>query len=67
MKNFEAYFKANKKSIMAFAEKNTRYNAKGQPTISRNDDWFYDDVWERDYKELTRAEQDKRSNLSAIS
>lgn len=56
MKNFEAYFKANKKSIMAFAEKNTRYNAKGQPTISRNDDWFYDDVWEREYKDMVRAE-----------
>ena len=55
MSNFEAFFKANKKQIMTYAKANTHYNADGQATISRNDEWFHDDVWEKDVREVNEA------------
>ena len=56
MKNFAAFVKANREKIYALAEKNTQRNSKGQTVISRDDPWFYDDVWDDDYKELIARE-----------
>lgn len=55
MSNFELFFKANKKQIMTYAKANTHYNADGQATISRDDEWFHDDVWEKDVREVNEA------------
>lgn len=33
---------------MGRAKANTHYNKDGLATISKKDDWFYDDVWESD-------------------
>lgn len=55
MSNFELFFKANKKQIMTYAKANTHYNADGQATISRDDEWFHDDVWEKDVRDVNEA------------
>lgn len=59
MKDFEAFFKANKNKVMSRAKANTRYNRNGLATISKKDDWFYDDVWESDFKGVKEADQRK--------
>ena len=61
MKDFDAFFKANKDKIMTYAKANTQYNAEGQATISRGDPWFYDDVWESDFEGVKEADQRKNS------
>ena len=43
MKDFEAFFQANKDKIDALAEANTKRNSAGQTVISRDDPWFYED------------------------
>ena len=48
MRDFDAFFKVNKNKIMDRAKANTHYNKDGLATISKKDDWFYDDVWESD-------------------
>ena len=48
MRDFDAFFKVNKNKIMDCAKANTHYNKDGFATISKKDDWFYDDVWESD-------------------
>ena len=58
MKNFAEFVKANREKIYALAEKNTKYNEDGDAVISRDDPWFYDDVWDEDYKELIAREND---------
>ena len=57
MKDFEAFFRANKNKIMGRAKANTRYNKDGLATISKKDDWFYDDVWESDFRGVKEADQ----------
>ena len=56
MKDWSAFIKANREKIYALAEKNTKYNEDGHTVISRDDPWFYDDVWDDDYKELIARE-----------
>ena len=58
MKNFAEFVKANREKIYALAEKNTKRNEAGHTVISRDDPWFYDDVWDEDYKELIAREND---------
>lgn len=55
MKDFNAFFKANKAEILSYAKANTNYNAEGKATISKNDDWFYDDVWEKELRGEVKA------------
>ena len=50
--DFEAWFKSNAEKINALAEANTKRNANGDTTISRDDPWFYEDEWDEYYKEL---------------
>ncbi len=57
MNEFEVFFKANKKQIMNYAKANTHYNTGGQATISRNDEWFHDDVWEKDTSGVNEADK----------
>ena len=52
MKNFAEFVKANKEFIYANAESNVKRNAKGEVVITRDDPWFYDDVWDEDAKRL---------------
>jgi hypothetical protein len=54
MKDFEAFFELHKKEIVSYAKSNTRYNAEGKATISKEEDWFYDDVWEHEHGESKR-------------
>ena len=61
MKDWSAFLKANREKINALAEKNTEYNEEGNAVISRDDPWFYDDVWDEDYKELIAFESDSTS------
>ena len=53
MSSFEAFFKTNKQ-IMTYAKANTHYNADGQATILRDDEWFHDDVWEKDVRGVSQ-------------
>lgn len=68
MKNFSEFVKANKEKIYSLARKNTQYNRNGDAVISRDDPWFYDDVWEYDYKELVaRDSVSIRANCFSIT
>ena len=58
MKNFEEFVKANRNIIYDLAEKNTERNADGEPVISRDDPWFYEDEWDDYYKELAAHDRD---------
>lgn len=57
MRDFEAFFKVNKNKIMGCSKSNTRYNKDGLAAISKKDDWFYDDVWELDFKGIPRIRE----------
>lgn len=45
-KSLSDFIKANKNKIYEDARRNTKLNANGKPTISRNDDWFSEDMWD---------------------
>ena len=49
VKNFSEFIKANKAKIYAHAQSNTKYNSKGQAVISRDDPWFYEDEWDKNF------------------
>ncbi len=57
MKNFSELVQANKEKLYSLAKKNTSYNSNGDAVISRDDSWFDDDVWDKDYKELTTLDR----------
>lgn len=65
MKDFDKFFADNKASIIAFAKSNTKFNSKGHATISPKDDWFFDDVWDSSYKELSKS--GKRSHTVTVN
>jgi hypothetical protein len=46
MKDFKKFLKANKEKIYETARKNAKLNSEGEPTISKDDDWFYEDEWD---------------------
>lgn len=46
------YIKRNKEKIYENARQNTAYNEKGQATISKNDSWFNEDVWDEHFKRM---------------
>lgn len=56
MKNFSDFVKSNKTKLYALARENTKYNENGDAVISRDDSWFYEDVWDDDYKELVASD-----------
>ncbi len=56
MKNFSEFVKANKTKLYSLARENTKYNENGDAVISRKNSWFYEDVWEDDYKELVAGD-----------
>lgn len=60
MIDFEEIFQSNKDEILAIANSNTHLNKDGLATISRDDEWFYDDVWDEDIKRCRDAAADKR-------
>jgi hypothetical protein len=44
------FIKQNKEKIYETARKNTKLNSEGKPTISKDDDWFYEDEWDRHFE-----------------
>lgn len=55
-------FEKNRAFFYAVAKANTRKNIYGQTTISREDPDFYDDDWDKVYKESLNARyQEERS------
>ena len=64
MKDFEAFFEANREKIVSHAKANTSYNAAGLATISKDDDWFNDDVWE---KELRGEKKTERRHVVSVN
>lgn len=65
MKNFADFLNNNREKIYALAEQNTQRNTAGDTVISRDDPWFYDDVWDDDYKELV-AHDDNPTARSVV-
>lgn len=61
MIDFEDIFKNNRDEILAIANANTHINKDGLATISKNDEWFFDDVWDEDIKRWRDSATDKRS------
>ena len=58
MKDFDAFFEANRDKIISYAKANTSYNTSGLATISKKDDWFYDDVWEKELRGANTPERE---------
>ena len=55
MKNlFGSFLAANREKIFEHAEKNSKPNSKGQATISRDDQWFYEDEWDELFQTLNQ-------------
>jgi len=44
------FIEQNKSRIYETARKNTKLNKDGKPTISRNDDWFNEDEWDKHFE-----------------
>jgi hypothetical protein len=40
------FIENKKERLYAEARNNTKYNKDGVPTISKDDDWFDEDVWD---------------------
>jgi len=47
------YINENREKIYEEARRNTKYNENGEPTISRDDYDFDEDIWDEDYNRLT--------------
>lgn len=45
------FIKNNKEKLYETARQNTILNKDGKPTISKNDDWFNDDIWDNVFKD----------------
>ena len=50
------FLNEGKKKWRDFIRQNTLHNKNGDAVISRDDPWFYDDVWDKDYKELKASD-----------
>ena len=46
------FIEQNKEKIYELARKNTKLNMNNQPTISKDDSWFYEDGWDELYSKL---------------
>ena len=46
------YMNKNRDKVYEEARNNTHYNENGEPTISRDDDDFDEDIWDEDYNRL---------------
>ena len=46
------FIKQNKAKIYEEARDNTKLNDEGKPTISKDDDWFNEDIWDEHYKKV---------------
>ena len=54
----QEFIENNKDRIIAKSEANTKRNENGDVVISRDDEWFYEDVWDELYAELLASDQD---------
>jgi len=63
----KTFSKAENPKWRDFIRQNTLRNKNGDAVISRDDPWFYDDVWEDDYKELIAHNENSAANSSARS
>ena len=50
------FLNEGKKKWRDFIRQNTLRNKNGDAVISRDDPWFYDDVWDKDYEELKASD-----------
>ena len=50
-----------------FIRQNTLRNDDGHAVISRDDPWFYDEVWDKDFKELMACDERNAANSSSRS
>ena len=48
----DSFLKSDREKWRAFIRQNTKRNENGDAVISKDDSWFYEDVWDEDYKEL---------------
>ena len=52
------FLSVDKQKWREFVRKNTLKNHNGDAVISRDDSWFYEDVWDKDFKELMTVNGD---------
>ena len=55
MDNFKEFLAQNKDKINKIAKSSNTYDGQGRPTISPNDVWRKETVWDELYKELKRV------------
>ena len=48
------FIKQNKSQIYETARNNTNLNSDGKPTISKNDEWFGEDIWDEHFKRVAK-------------
>lgn len=49
--NLSSFIKNNKAKLYAVARHNTKLNSDNKPTISKDDDWFDEDIWDKYYEQ----------------
>lgn len=47
-----SFIKQNKSKIYEEARRNVNLNENGQPTISKDDAWFHENIWDEHYKKM---------------
>ena len=53
----DSFLKSDREKWRAFIRQNTKRNENGDAVISKDDTWFYEDVWDKDYKELVARDE----------
>jgi hypothetical protein len=51
-KSLQNFINQNKEKIYKEARQNTKLNAQGKATISKDDPWFQDDKWDEHFKRM---------------
>lgn len=51
-KSIKNFINQNKEKIYKAARQNTKFNAQGKATISKDDPWFQEDAWDEHFKRM---------------
>ena len=56
--NLHEFIQANRERILLKSEANMKRGENGSVLISRNDDWFHEDEWDKLYEKLSDPDKD---------
>ena len=62
MSEFAQFLSENKERLYYFAKQNTKYDAKGRPTISKDDEWVKEKEWDMLFTQINGSKSEKHGN-----